>query len=351
MERRHRRERRRSGTGPHARRAAGMGMMLSVVLFLLPLLTVGEGMGSAGEEELPTGTLPIDRVVQTAAGERDKNRMVKLLQGDGTVAELTMADYLFGVVAAEMPAAFEEEALKAQACAARTYTVGKQERTTQAHPEADVCTDINCCQAYVPRETAETRWGVSAETYASKLERAIAETDGLGVLYQGEPIQAVFFSSAPGYTVDAVEVWGNSVDYLKSVESPEGEEVPNYHSQVVLTADQVRQAVLAAYPGADLSEDPAVWFGTPAVNVGGTVSSILVGGVTLTGSQVRTLFDLRSACFTVAWDGSSFTFSVTGYGHGVGMSQYGANAMAQAGSTYEDILTWYYTGTQVDCLW
>ena len=100
MERRHRRERRRSGTGPHARRAAGMGMMLSVVLFLLPLLTVGEGMGSAGEEE--------------------------------------------------MPAAFEEEALKAQACAARTYTVGKQERTTQAHPEADVCTDINCCQAYVP---------------------------------------------------------------------------------------------------------------------------------------------------------------------------------------------------------
>ena len=146
-------------------------------------------------------------------------------------------------------------------------------------------------------------------------------------------------------------MWGNSVDYLKSVESPEGEEVPNYHSQVVLTADQVRQAVLAAYPGADLSGDPAVWFGTPAVNVGGTVSSILVGGVTLTGSQVRTLFDLRSACFTVAWDGSSFTFSVTGYGHGVGMSQYGANAMAQAGSTYEDILTWYYTGTQVDCLW
>ena len=269
----------------------------------------------------------------------------------GTVAELSMSDYLFGVVAAEMPAAFEEEALKAQACAARTYTVRKQAHTTDAHPEADVCTDINCCQAYVPRETAESRWGVSAQTYTQKIETAIAGTDGLGVLYQGEPIQAVFFSSAPGRTVDAVEVWGNQVDYLQSVESPEGEEVPNYHSQAVFSADQVREAVLAAYPGADLSGDPSVWFGTPAVNEGGTVSSILVGGVTLTGGQVRTLFDLRSACFTVAWDGTSFIFSVTGYGHGVGMSQYGANAMAKAGSSFEEILTWYYTGTQVDQLW
>mgnify|MGYP002233333596 CR=1 FL=1 len=151
----------------------------------------------------------------------------------------------------------------------------------------------------------------------------------------------MFFSSAPGRTVDAVEVWGNQVDYLQSVESPEGEEVPNYHSQAVFSADQVRAAVLAAYPGADLSGDPSVWFGAPAVNEGGTVSSILVGGVTLTGGQVRTLFDLRSACFTVAWDGTNFTFSVTGYGHGVGMSQYGANAMAKAGSSFEEILTWY----------
>ena len=202
------------GTGSPARRAAGTGLILSVVLFLLPLLTVPPPGSGETAEELPTGTLPIHRAVQTASGERDKSRMVKLQQADGTVAELSMSDYLFGVVAAEMPAAFEEEALKAQACAARTYTVRKQEHTTGAHPEADVCTDVNCCQAYVPRETAESRWGVSAQTYAQKIEEAIAGTDGLGVLYQGEPIQAVFFSSAPGRTVDAVEVWGNQADYL-----------------------------------------------------------------------------------------------------------------------------------------
>ena len=160
----------------------------------------------------------------------------------------------------------------------------------------------------------------------------------------------MFFSSAPGQTADAVEVWGSQVDYLKSVSSPEGDEVPNYRSQVVLTAEEVRSRVLAAYPGAGLSGDPSGWFGTPASN-GGVVSSIPVGGVTLTGSQVRTLFSLRSAAFTVAWDGAGFTFSVTGYGHGVGMSQYGANAMAKEGSSFRDILTWYYTGAQVDELW
>ena len=222
-----------------------------------------------------------------------------------------MADYLFGVVAAEMPAAFEEEALKAQACAARTYTVVRQASAHAAHPQADVCTDSSCCQAYVERQAAETRWGISAGTYSAKISQAVTGTDGLGILYQGAPIQAVFFSSAPGQTADAVEVWGSQVDYLKSVSSPEGDEVPNYRSQVVLTAEEVRSRVLAAYPGAGLSGDPSGWFGTPASN-GGVVSSIPVGGVTLTGSQVRTLFSLRSAAFTVAWDGAGFTFSVTG---------------------------------------
>ena len=258
--------------------------------------------------------------------------------------------YLFGVVAAEMPAAFEEEALKAQACAARTYTVVRQASAHAAHPQADVCTDSGCCQAYVERQAAETRWGISAGTYSTKISQAVADTDGLGILYQGAPIQAVFFSSAPGQTADAVAVWGSQVDYLKSVSSPEGDEVPNYRSQVVLTAEEVHSRVLSAYPGAGLSGDPSGWFGPPASS-GGVVTSIPVGGVTLTGSQVRTLFSLRSAAFTVAWDGTSFTFSVTGYGHGVGMSQYGANAMAKAGSSFRDILTWYYTGAQVDDLW
>ena len=333
------------------RLTAGAGLALTAVLFLLPLLTVrGEGGGAAGEtENAPlTATAPEG---QTTRAARDRGHIVKLLQPDGTVEELTMVDYLFGVVAAEMPAAFEEEALKAQACAARTYTVVRQASAHAAHPQADVCTDSGCCQAYVERQAAETRWGVSAGTYSAKISQAVADTDGLGILYQGAPIQAVFFSSAPGQTADAVAVWGSQVDYLKSVSSPEGDEVPNYRSQVVLTAEEVRSRVLAAYPGADLSGDPSGWFGQADRDAGGTVRSIPLGGVTLTGGQVRSLFALRSAAFTVAWDGSKFTFSVTGYGHGVGMSQYGANAMAKEGKSFREILTWYYTGTAVEELW
>ena len=258
-----------------------------------------------------------------------------------------MADYLWGVVAAEMPASFELEALKAQACAARTYTVVRQNSGSDKHPGADICEDSTCCQAYIQRDAAEARWGLNAGEYSDKIQRAVEGTDGLGILYQGEPIQALFFSSAAGRTVDAVEVWGNSVDYLKSVDSPEGEEVPNYHSQVVLTAEEVRTAALAQYPGADLSGDPSGWFSQPVENSAGGVASVDLGGVTLTGSEVRTLFGLRSASFSVSWDGEAFTFDVTGYGHGVGMSQYGANAMAREGSDFEEILTWYYTGTEV----
>ena len=339
--------------GPGLRPVVTAGVILAIVLFFLPLLTLGDQplyQSGASSSEDSEATLPIDRAVTTTSA-RDRGRAVRLKTDGGQVVELTMDEYLWGVVAAEMPATFEEEALKAQACAARTYTVSRQNNPSDKHPDADICADSTCCQAYIDRSDAEARWGLNAGEYAEKIERAVAETDGLGILYDGQPIQALFFSSAAGKTVDAVEVWGNSVDYLKSVDSPEGDEVPNYHTQAVFSADQVRDLTLASYPGADLSGDPSGWFGQASRNEGGGVISIPLGGVTLTGSQVRSLFSLRSATFTVSYREGSFAFDVTGYGHGVGMSQYGANAMAKEGSSFTDILTWYYTGAQVDALW
>ena len=336
------------------RQTISAALLFTVVLFFLPALTVRSDPAGQSPEAggLPNGeaVLPIERTPSAVStGERDKGRAVRLLTREGEVLDLTMAEYPWGVAAAEMPAVFEQEALAAQACAARTYTVVRQNGSK--HPEADICGDSTCCQAYIDRSAAEARWGLSAREYGEKIDRAVAETDGLGILYEGSPIQALFFSSAPGKTVDAVEVWGNPVAYLKSVDSPEGEEVPNYRTQVVLGAEEVKSLTLAAYPGADLSGDPGLWFGEASRNEGGGVISIPLGGVTLTGGQVRSLFSLRSACFTVAWDGTQFTFDVTGYGHGVGMSQYGANAMAKNGSSFPDILTWYYTGAEVGTLW
>ena len=336
------------------KRIAAAALVLTAALFLLPAAAIrGTPLyqPQAEGQTPPEASLPIDRTAAPVRAPRDRGRPVRLQTGEGEVAELTMEEYLWGVVAAEMPASFEPEALKAQACAARTYTVIRQNSASQKHPDADICTDSSCCQAYIQRAAAEARWGLSAKEYAEKIAAAVSETDGLGVLYQGEPIQALFFSSAAGRTVDAVEVWGNAVDYLKSVDSPEGDEVPNYRTQAVLTAEEVKALTLAAYPGADLSGDPAAWFGSVVRNDAGGVTSLTLGGVTLTGGQARSLFSLRSASFTVTWDGSAFTFDVTGYGHGVGMSQYGANAMAKAGSGFADILTWYYTGAEVGELW
>lgn len=326
------------------RQVVATALALLLALFLLPLLLVPRG-----EEGLPAeqGGLPLDRAVVTPGPSLDSGQQVKVKLADGRVETMAMDDYLWRVVAAEMPAAFAPEALKAQAVAARTYTMAKMERTTPAHPEADVCTDVACCQACRTPEEAAASWGANARMYTDKISAAVADTDGLAVLYGGKPIQAVFFSSAGGRTVDAVEVWGNAVPYLTGVDSPEGEEVPNYHSTVTLTPEEFKTALLSRYPGADLSGDPSGWLSNTVSNSAGGVSSVDVGGVTVSGQALRALFSLRSTSFTVSAGAEGVTFSVTGYGHGVGMSQYGANALAREGKSYEEILKWYYTGVEV----
>ena len=326
------------------RQVVATALALLLALFLMPLLLVSQGEGELPAEQ---GGLPLDRTVVTPGPSLDSGRQVKVKLADGRVETMAMDDYLWRVVAAEMPAAFEPEALKAQAVAARTYTCAKMERTTPAHPEADVCTDVACCQACRTPEEAAASWGSNARMYTDKIAAAVADTDGLAVLYGGKPIQAVFFSSADGRTVDAVEVWGNAVPYLTGVDSPEGEEVPNYHSTVTLTAEACKARLLAKYPGADLSGDPSGWFSNTVSNSAGGVESMKVGGVTVSGQALRTLFALRSTSFTVSAGAEGVTFAVTGYGHGVGMSQYGANALAREGKRCEEILKWYYTGVEV----
>ena len=323
--------------------AAATALALLLGLFLLPLLLFGGG----GETPRPDASLPLDRTPVTPAPSADSQVSVRVSLGEGEVLTLSMDQYLWRVVAAEMPASFEPEALKAQAVAARTYTLSKLGRASSNHPDADVCTDITCCQAYLDPAQAAENWGDGAETYAAKISAAVADTDGLAALYGGQPIQAVFFSSAAGRTVDAVEVWGNSVPYLTGVDSPEGDEVPNYRTTVTVPLEEFKSALLAQYPQADLSGDPAGWFGAVTPNSAGGVGTVAVGGVAVSGTALRSLFGLRSASFTVSAGADGVVFSVTGSGHGVGMSQYGANALAKEGKTFEEILKWYYTGIDV----
>ena len=324
------------------KRTIGVAWLLLLLFFILPVLLIrGEPLaGQVGEEP---SLLPLYQ--GGTQGERDRGRQVSLLREDGNVEQMTLGDYLWGVVAAEMPASFELEALKAQAVAARTYWAVLA--GTSRHDGADICADSGCCQAYIDRGKALANWGDKGAEYAARIAQAVEQTDGLYVSYEGKPIQAVFFSCAPGSTVDAQAVWGRAVPYLVSVDSPEGEEVPNYRSQLTMTTGEFRALVKEQYPDADLGGPVSGWISDFAWEPSGMVNTVKVGGIRLTGGQVRKLLGLRSACFGVSVRGEEMTFHVTGYGHGVGMSQYGANAMARQGKTFEDILTWYYTGTQV----
>lgn len=280
----------------------------------------------------------------------DETAVITVLVG-GQARQMTLAEYLPGVLAGEMPAAFEEEALRAQAVAARTFVLYHQVLGCAAHPEAAVCDDPSCCQVFLEEPALREKWGDGYDTYWARIQEAVTATDGEYLTYEGEPILACFHSSSAGRTENSGVLWGTSLPYLVSVDSPEtAEDVPNYISTLEVSPEDFRDTILAALPEADLSTLPPEWVGESALDSSGRVAAIRVGGLAVPGTRMRTLFSLRSTNFTLEWTGRSFLFTVTGFGHGAGMSQYGANVMAQEGSTYGEILSHYYPGTVLTTL-
>lgn len=262
------------------------------------------------------------------------DQSVRLLLPDGQVALLGLEDYIYGVVCAEMPASFAPEALKAQAVAARTYALRKLSSAVHA-PGAQLCADYTCCQAYTAQDPES--WGDQGAEYSAKVRQAVAATAGQVLTQDGALIDAVFHASSAGATAPAQAVWGAQVPYLVSVSTPEtAENVPGLLEERTFTSQELETLLGSAQLGAVTYED---W---------GGVSSLAVGKKTLAGPEVRQRLGLRSARFSVERRGDDFVFTTLGYGHGVGMSQQGANLMAQAGSDYRDILAHYYPGTTLE---
>ena len=322
------------------RRSMAAALVLTVLLF-------GGAYLAAGKERVPE-TQEGDAQEQSVRGQRDSAVFLAVKDGE-TVESMALGQYLRGVVRGEMPASFELEALKAQAAAERTYVyyqlaAGRKE----AHPDADVCTDPGCCSAWLSEEAAREKWGEDFDGWESRIEEAVAATDGQTALYDGQPILAVFHSSSAGKTAEAGDVWSGDVPYLRSVDSPEGEEtVPNYYSAAEFTAAEAKSLLAQAHPELTFSGGPDKWFGAVERDDSGRVSTVEVCGAPLRGVEVRRIFSLRSACFTIDAAAERVTFRVTGYGHGVGMSQYGANELARQGKTWQEILMWYYADITV----
>ena len=248
------------------------------------------------------------------------------------VVNVPLEEYLVGVVAAEMPAGFEPEALRAQAVAARTYTLYCAR--TGKHADADVCTDFHCCQAWKSDEAMREDWG---EAYPEKLSR----------IRDAQAAFTAFHSSSAGFTEACGAIW-SELPYLVSVSSPEdGDSVPNYVSRFSISAPELCDALLSQHPEADFSAAPKEWIGEITRDESGRVSALTIGGEIFTGVKMREMFALRSTAFTLDYADGTFTFTVTGFGHGVGMSQYGANVMASDGADYRTILAHYYPGTEL----
>ncbi|HHY34945.1 MAG TPA: stage II sporulation protein D [Firmicutes bacterium] len=270
----------------------------------------------------------------------------------GKVVSLDLEEYVKGVVASEMPPTFHYEALKAQAVVARTYAVRKMKifGGTPSRPDADVVSDHNVDQAWAPEPEIKRKWGVLfAWRYWAKVSRAVEETEGLILAYDGMPAEAVYHSTSAGPTEPAVDVWGRDVPYLRSVPCEFCSHSPYYNAQTV----RIPVAVIAknlsslgtAVPVTQMVDAYSI---VPTeISPTGRVKEVTVSGTKIRGLEFRKALGLKST--KVYWEvsGEDLVLTVRGYGHGVGMCQYGADGLARLGKTYLDILSYYYPGTQV----
>lgn len=269
-------------------------------------------------------------------------------RASGKTEEMPLEEYLIGVVGAEMPASFPLEALKAQAVAARTYAVRHMTAFGGSGCSgADICTDSGCCQSYRSPEQLREKFGGEAERYMDKLRQAVYETEGEYAAYKGEPIEALYHSSAGGRTEDAQNVFSAALPYLVGVDSPGEETAGKYAAEVRVSLGEFTNRVNKKWPAAKLKKNR---LGEQVKVVSrydsGRVKELKLNKVTVSGRELRRLFDLNSANFTLSI-GEKVTIRTKGYGHGVGMSQYGAEQLAKAGKTWQEILAWYYTGVTI----
>lgn len=320
-------------------------ILLSIILvYILPVLLMFglsreqenvkplQNESSVQETELPDVEMPeITEPVQ---------RTISLQTENGKIL-LPLEDYISGVVLAEMPIDFHTEALKAQAVVARTYTCRMEQNPK--HLDADICSDSQCCQAYISFEEFLAIGGTQEQI--QKVKSSVYSTADQVLCYNGQLIEATYFSCSGGKTEDAVAVWGTDVPYLQSVASPGEEKASHYTDTVVMSG-----AEFCNQMGLKLTGEPATWFGEITYTEGGGINTIMVGSQQYTGTQIRKKLNLRSTAFVLTAAGNSITITTKGFGHRVGMSQYGAQAMARGGDSYIDILRHYYQGVELSQL-
>ena len=315
-----------------------IGIITSVIVMLLSPFTSWWMYG---------GQAPDVKENEETKKDTVKEVSVKLYStSTGEISELDFEEYICGVLLAEVPEYFEEEALKAMAVASRTYCyrrLDSEEKYTK-HFSADLCDDYTHCLGYISRDEASRRWGQTAATeYYEKIKNVVEQTRGEILYYGGIVADTVFHASSSDYTEDAKNIWGYDVPYLVSVSTPEQAALSN----VEYTADEFRDILQSEGVYCDFTDNISEWVKTIDVDERGRVRQVNICDCTITGRRMREIFSLKSTNFTLVYEGEKFKFSVKGNGHGVGMSQYGCQQFAKGGMGYKEILAHYYQNTEL----
>ncbi len=310
-------------------------ILLSVILILPTILVIPFAEASTEVEENQSQE-------QTTSTDAEANEHIVTVFRDQTeeIEEVPLEEYVALVVASEIPMSFEKEAIKAQALAARTYIVKKM--MTNNGEDYHV-TDTIQDQVYKNMDELRQDWGVDFSKRFAKLQEAVEETKGQIITYEGTPITAQFFSTSNGFTENAEDYWQNEIPYLKSVSSPWDEASPEFAEQEVLSIQEVAAQL-------DLNSSTSLNVDNISRTESGRIEQISINGKTFSGREVREKLGLRSNDFTIELKDQHVIFTTKGYGHGVGMSQYGANGMAMEGKTYQEIVKHYYQGIDIQTM-
>ncbi len=324
-------------------------LLLFFLMFCIPFLSMGRPAGEKGSSSSPSAppkSASSSQPVPTVAAS------FRILDSvSGKILTVDDRSFLYGGVAAEMSPDAPPEALRAQAVACYTYYSRLREEQRKSPSSelkgADFSADLQNGEKYVSPDLMKTRWGSVYDAKYRELTDAVSPVFGQVLKYGGDLIDSTYFAISSGNTENASDVWGGNCPYLVSVASPGDRYAGGYQTSAVFTSDQFKTCALNAAPKANLSGNPSAWLGAAQRTAAGMVKTISIGGQSVDGSAVRAAFNLRSSDFSVSYADGKFTFLVKGYGHNVGMSQIGAEYMASQGSSYRQILSWYYPGTDL----
>lgn len=319
-------------------------------IFLLPAIFTKKNVATAEKINDTENTNEQEKEIKLSEYTYKEYNKIKLLHNKtGEIEELTLDEYLLGVVSAEMPANYEIEALKAQAVVARTYTIYSIVHNKNKHEEADICDNSGCCQAWISKIDRMEKWEENNRiNYWNKIVYAVDSTKGKIITYNGEVIDAFFHSNSGGTTETPVNVWGGTnYPYLQSVQTSGEDAYSQYSSEVILDQNEFINKIREKYSNLQIDLNDNDQLKITEYTESGRVKTVKVGNINISGVEMRTTIGLKSTNFEITKDGEKIIFNVKGYGHGVGMSQTGADSMAKQGINYEEIIKHFYTNVQI----